>query len=647
MSQSSSQITFNNFTTTDILSGVGKSLFGWTFTNPPSTRPFTITLTSLYSFGGTTYGIDTSTNTYNCSNGVIATATISSTSYAINAVASYTFRFTTINALTTGSYISIVFPSYTSAVIGSSCSSTNSFLSCSVANSSYLNISVGGAVAGGTSLTITVNSANNPNQAMTTASFGIYTYYDSGLDSLVDRLITGLTLTALANQLSSSNVFVIPSTYVVYASSNYIFSIQLLDPIRSGGYFSITFPSAITLSSVSIISASFPISTCVLSVSGSTLNITSCFSADYSTLGVTLTLGGVRNPNSVQPTSSFSINTYGPVGLINYISSGLTITMTNAATSSNFSLTPQTLTVHATSNYTLYITFTTPQTSSNYMILTIPSSMQFSASPSCSVIQGIALVGCSLLNTSSLKMVMSSIPSGTISFTIMSIRNYDIGSWSIGFVVSTYNSGGYLMETTSNSFVSYSPDTIITYSVSSNNQIVLNQASNITITFTTPFTIDSSFTSSLTGLYLGLPVGFTTLPNSTCTSNIGTGCTLSNSSYFSVTSPGLSVSASITLSNIKLPYLNGSSSSFDIGYTYNGLLVASVSSGVVVTPYCTSPCEKCSSTPTVCLSCLPTPNIYLYYYSSNNSCFSSCPSATFINGSICSDCVYPCKTCSS
>jgi len=136
------------------------------------------------------------------------------------------------------------------------------------------------------------------------------------------------------------------------------------------------------------------------------------------------------------------------------------------------------------------------------------------------------------------------------------------------------------------------------------------------------------------------------LANTSCLSTTGTGCTIVNTTTFRVASPGISlVSVTITFNNILLPYLNGTSTSFAIQYLYNGLKIATVASGVTVTPYCSSPCQQCSTSPTTCLSCLPTPNLLTIYFSPNNTCMSACPSGYFVNGTICSLCIAPCLTC--
>ena len=311
--------------TSDLLAGRTLILAGFNVVNPRSTRSFTVTLRTSYLIGGITYGIDSRTNTYRCNSGTLTSASISLASFKINALTTYTLTFTISNQLTLGSSIGVMFPSI--ITLGTSCSSPNSSLSCSISNSTYANISVSSTIAASSIIRITFSSVKNANQAQTSTSLSITTYYDSLLDSLVDTLSTGLTIAFVSNELTS-NVIVLPSSSITYALSDYTFSVKLLDGILSGGYITITFPSQVNFLTPSISTANFPISSCVLNISATVISINNCFSSDLALLGISFTLSGFRNPSSFQPTTSFSINTFGPIGRINFITSGLIVTMT-------------------------------------------------------------------------------------------------------------------------------------------------------------------------------------------------------------------------------------------------------------------------------------------------------------------------------
>lgn len=107
-SQNSTTLVLNVKTT--INANTTTSFNGFNIANPKSTRPFTITLTTLYKTGAVSYGIDFQTNTLQCTSGTLTSASVTVLSYYINAITTYTISFTTANALTSGSFIQISFP---------------------------------------------------------------------------------------------------------------------------------------------------------------------------------------------------------------------------------------------------------------------------------------------------------------------------------------------------------------------------------------------------------------------------------------------------------------------------------------------------------------------------------------------------------
>ena len=140
----------------------------------------------------------------------------------------------------------------------------------------------------------------------------------------------------------------------------------MLDPIPSGGSITVTFPGTITLSSVSLVSASFSTATCSLNSNSTTVSLVGCFASGLGAGVISFTLGGINNPPSLEPTTSFIISTAGPSGSVKEVSTGLTVTMTTPATTTSFSISPTSLTVHATTSYTLSFTFAVPHKSGDY-----------------------------------------------------------------------------------------------------------------------------------------------------------------------------------------------------------------------------------------------------------------------------------------
>lgn len=110
---------------------------------------------------------------------------------------------------------------------------------------------------------------------------------------------------------------------------------------------------------------------------------------------------------------------------------------------------------------------------------------------------------------------------------------------------------------------------------------------------------------------------------------------------------GLTLSlVNITMSNVLLSYFNPTSTSFGLVYTYNGFNVSYKTTGVVVSIFCTSPCQRCSTSTTTCESCLPAPNTLIYHDSQTKRCAAACVSGKYPDANNeCQPCVSPCATC--
>jgi hypothetical protein len=238
---------------------------------------------------------------------------------------------------------------------------------------------------------------------------------------------------------------VTPGSFITFALTTYTFTATLSDFIPASGYISIGFPSTITFSSLALASASFGTGTCQINIVNVTIvNINNCFGADMTSLNMSLTLSGILNPPSLQPTTSFSFATYGPLGQVNYISTGLSVTMQTPATSIAFSISPLSFVVHALTKYSLGFTFAVPHSANDYFDLSIPSSMAFSASPTCAQVSGFAGISCATVNTTSIRITITASPLLVSAMSIQNIRNYDIAT-SLSYSVTIYNSLGFAM----------------------------------------------------------------------------------------------------------------------------------------------------------------------------------------------------------
>jgi len=436
---------------------------------PPSSRPFTVTVTSQWLVGGVPYGINSGSITFACLTGALTSASVAPTSLSVNAVTQYVLQFTTTNALVSGSFVAIRFPSQVTATVGA-CSTNNVRVSCAVTNSSYASLSIAGSVAGASTIVVTFPSVKNPNQALTTSSFQIFTYYDAGLDSMVDRVTSGVTFTSTSNSITVATVA--PTSFITDALTTYTFTAALPDLIPANGYIRVDFPSTISFGNVSIASASFPNNSCTAAAGGNSVSLNGCFSADLVTPNITFVLSGIYNPPSLQPTTTFSIYTFGPIGMVNSITAGLTVTMATPATSTSFSVNPLNRIVNAFSQYNLAFALAVPHQINDYFIMNIPVSMAFSTAPNCLPISGIAGVACTPVNTTAIKVSLNAVPSASVQLSISTIRNYDVAT-SLSFQLFFYNSLDFAMETTPLASTTYNPTTITAISFNFNDQIAL------------------------------------------------------------------------------------------------------------------------------------------------------------------------------
>lgn len=289
-----------------------------------------------------------------------------------------------------------------------------------------------------------------------------------------------------------------------------------------------------------------------------------------------MVLSSVRNPPSTQPTASFSIYVRGPSGsTINYIVSGITVTMDTAIATTSMNIVPDSLTVGSTTTYTFTITQAIDIHQINdYAVLSLPSLMALPTTVSCTVISGISSINCIRASATSLKVVYLAAPSSsTISFSLANMQNYLIGDQATTYSLNVFNSGNYPMEKYTSYALTYSESTLTTVAINHDDNIALGEASNITLTVTNSFSLYSSLDRTLTQLDVTIPAQFTI--GTTCTVTGGGTCSPFSSSVYRITNVGLSLtSLNINLNSVVLDYFNPTSPSFSLVYTYNSYNVS-------------------------------------------------------------------------
>ena len=106
-----------------------------------------------------------------------------------------------------------------------------------------ITVTLQSTLAATSSISIVVENVTNANEAKQTDTFTFQTFYDSGYDSLVDEVTSGITITMSARELTNSSIT--PTSLITYDLTPYDFAFQLSDPIPAGGYIEILFPSTV------------------------------------------------------------------------------------------------------------------------------------------------------------------------------------------------------------------------------------------------------------------------------------------------------------------------------------------------------------------------------------------------------------------
>jgi hypothetical protein len=333
--------------------------------------------------------------------GVMTAANLTLGTLSINKNTSYHIVFTTINALTSGSFIQIIFPSDSVVDPSATCSvNITNTSSCSKSNQN-ITIQINGTVSAGSIIKVIVTVVLNGPDAVTSSSFQIYTYYDNLYDSLVDQLTSGLNVTFTINTITIGSITL--ANYTTYASTSYSFSLQLIDSIPQGGYLQIDFPSSVTYVTGSLIlnSATFSIATCTINELNSTsIQILNCFlSSNMTTLSINFNISGIINPTSFKPSSSFKITTFSTLSMRNIISTGLTVTMNVSSVIGTILFSPLNSTVYAVSRYNINFTHSVPHAINDYVLIDIDPTMSLSTSLNCAGITGISTISCTKINS--------------------------------------------------------------------------------------------------------------------------------------------------------------------------------------------------------------------------------------------------------
>jgi hypothetical protein len=134
---------------------------------------------------------------------------------------------------------------------------------CTIVSAQNITYLLSSALPAGSALTFTIDSVLNPPSVLTTSSFAIYTYYDSGYDSLVDSVNHSITVDITPKTMQEATIT--PASLTANSLTSYELNLTLNNPIPAFGSIAIKFPPSVTPSDLtSIASSTFNTDSCTL-----------------------------------------------------------------------------------------------------------------------------------------------------------------------------------------------------------------------------------------------------------------------------------------------------------------------------------------------------------------------------------------------
>lgn len=637
---------------TTVTSGVIKFVTGFSgYLDSSNTIQFDITLItnpiSIKPSQAITISILTSDNKAVCSSstgfsvvstvGTFSGISITPQDSTIYTVTSYAFSMNLDKIVPSTGYIVVTFPSQITiqAATISTCTGIISGLAsssqCTVAGSS-LTISSCFATSYAGVVSFTIGQVTNPTSTEVTSAFEIKAYDSYGYYVLYDN--TG-TVTATSGVLQSTSV--VPSSYVTGQSSSYTFSFTVTHTVPSGGTVYIALPSQNSFSSPTCSNPINLSSGYICTFTSTSVTITNGFSSSLATGTIGIQISGIINPGTTQESSSFTINTQLNSYIIDYVNSGLTVTMTTAHEFALVSISTSNDIVGKTASFSFSLTPYNPMYSGGTVLITFPDSVKFPTSPTCTVIGVTTEVTCTRSGSELQATVIfsSSTVTSLYGFTVASCTNPTSTETTDSFEVYSYIGTYKIDKINTGATLSISTPGALLASIALDNYGI-NESTEYRFTITTTNTLPAG------GYFQIIFPSTVTLPTSPiCPGSLS--CSLSSTSTLDIYYSSTDLSAStiiLKVSAVTNPILTGTIT-FSITSIDSTYLIDSISS-VPLSITCHSPCNTCENSADYCLSCITTAP-YLY----ENYCYSVCPtSTTATSSSICEDCISPCIECS-
>ena len=530
------------------------------------------------------------------------------------------------HAISPDSVVEVYFsPSvFTVATSGVTCQSSVS-TNCTVISSASNTVAVQWAVTTSASaLVLTINDITNPSSVGDFTALAVTTRVTlNSATHLLDTNPTAATVTITARPMISSNFNASAASLITHARTTYTLNFLNNNPLPTGAYATITFPSAITLSSPTCNA------TCLLNPNNSQALLVQQLGPLSASTITTVTVDNVVNPVSTQTTNPLTLSLFDSSDqLLEYLSSGPTLTMTTPNTLAVTAAT-STPTNSATGWLNLTLTLTHSLLSSGAVVLTLPAGVSCpacTATPLNSSHQSFVFASTTFTDQQAQLTLANfvhyfSLEAITIDATVKSndqLYDYSAGSTTLTNTGSSVPGFSYSFTTTQ---LSTSTDLMLSNITSAT---ASGNIATLTLTFGTDWDlssatcVNSDYNCSIAGNLVTL----------TPTSNALTSFVIR-----SITSPGLSPATTVA-------YATLSATNFLIDQA------ATISWST----NCQLPCRTCSTGPTLCDSCYSDPVLVqsrTLYFVANWSCVTECDPTYYKNYTTdqCLACSTDCANC--
>ncbi|KAL4503462.1 hypothetical protein ABPG73_017205 [Tetrahymena malaccensis] len=654
------QLDIQNFFTSSLATG-SQYTFSLQITNPLYATLNNISFMIMYkSPSSTIYQQEQIQNPFQYSTiaGSLTTQLITISDPTISVVTSYTFQITVNQNYTPGQILYFSFPAASFSLSSPSCSwvsgtKINNSLTCSVLSSTEVqstNIFTNPLNPGDT-FQIQITGIQNPPNTAPSQPITIITKTSPGnnpieQDSSIKVTAQPKLLTAQISTISSK---------VVYGTTSITFNITPAILVPQNGIISIQFPPDLTYNSNPSLINGINLGGTTLQGSYPNLQIILNTQALAANTQVTFTLVGITNPTSFKESASFVITTLDQSNnQIQKKSSGLTVQMTQRATSTNVAITATSQYTGTTNvNYTFKIVLAVPQNGSCLFTIIFPPQIALNPSPSCQLGVGLTTISCAVsTNTIKATVTFGTFPSdSTVSFVVSNANNYLIsGVYPFSFTSDT--NSGYAIEGNPSINYTLNPSQLTT-ATGKNIQTVMTKTDNIyQINITPKQTLPNNLSQSNTSVDITLPSQVNIMANTVCQVISPTSITCINDQInkkFKCGPAGdFSQPIAIKITNLGFNYTpTGQSDSLIVSTSYNGNPIDQSSNGITLNHNCDPNCYQCNPTGTnTCTSCFDS-TLTVNYLLQSTQCTNQCgPGYIQLAGNnICQPCQNNCATC--